>query len=95
MAREGVDVAELLALLKTITSEVDGVHVHETVRPLAVAVSPTRITIKVQFWHHPLTAVPVSSDVVLAISHALDAAGFVGTVTSDPGQPPLTPEDPV
>lgn len=93
VARAGVDIAELMALLKATTSDVDGVHIREAVRPLAVAVSPTRITISVQFWHHPLKAVPVRSGVVLAISHALDTAGFVGTVTSDPGPAPLIPQD--
>lgn len=91
----GTDIPATLTMLTDAANSVDGVHTREHARSLAVTVSPDRLTARVQFWHHPLESVTVTSGVVLAVSQALGAAGLDGTVTSTPGDPPLTPPDPV
>lgn len=91
----GTDIPATLTMLTDAANSVDGVHTREHTRSLAVTISPDRLTARVQFWHHPLESVTVTSGVVLAVSQALGAAGLDGTVTSTPGDPPLTPPDPV
>lgn len=91
----GTDIPATLTMLTDAANSVDGVHTREHTRSLAVTVSADRLTARVQFWHHPLESVTVTSGVVLAVSQALGAAGLDGTVTSTPGDPPLTPPDPV
>lgn len=95
LARMGRAVTDLTQLLVEATVAVDGVHSREHVRALTTAVSPERLTVRVQFWHHPLHGVPVTADVIGAISESLESAGIAATVTSDPGLPPLVPSDPV
>lgn len=86
---------QVLTWLTDAAASVDGVHKREHVRALAVTISPTRLTVKVQFWHHPLQGVPVTSAVVMALSEALTAHALEGTVTSDLGDPPLVSPDTV
>ncbi|MCT9819226.1 mechanosensitive ion channel family protein [Microbacterium sp. W1N] len=95
VSRGGATVDDLLDQIATATAEVPGVHAREHVRALAVAVSPERLTARVQFWHHPLHGVPVTADVVRALAAALEDAGRVVTVTSEPAAAPLTPPDQV
>lgn len=90
---DDTDIPATLALLTDAASSVDGVHTREPARALAVTVSPDRLTALVQFWHHPQHAVPVRSNVVLAVAKTLDGRGIKGTVTSVPGDPPLVPPD--
>lgn len=93
VASAGVDLDDLVTTLTNATAEAPGVHTHEKTRTLIVTVSPDRIIARVQFWHHPLKSASVTSDVVVALTRALQAAHLTGTVTSDAGDPPLTPPD--
>lgn len=93
--RDGVDLTELTERLAHAAASVDGVHAREPARTLVAAVSSDRVTIRVQFWHHPLKGVAVTSDVVVALARALDDAGVKGVVTSIPGDPPLVPPEPL
>ncbi len=68
-------------------------HARKAVQVSVVTVSPTRLTLEVSFWHHPLKAVAVTSAVVVALALALESAGRPATVTSEPGAPPLIPPD--
>ena len=52
-----------------------------------------RFTGRVQFWHDPQEGVGVTSRVVAAIAALLAERSWVGTVTSDPGTPPLVPSE--
>lgn len=92
---DGIDIPALFDLLADAASHAEGVHSREAARSLAISVSPERITVRVQFWHHPLKGVPVTSAVVLSVGQALKTARIAGTVTSAPGDPPLvTPDRP-
>lgn len=86
---------EILAPLVDAIVSAEGVHAREHPRALAVEVSPERIAARLQFWHHPLHARPVTAAVVIAVAAALDEAGETGVVTSEPPEPPLTPPDAV
>ncbi|MCI2956623.1 mechanosensitive ion channel family protein [Agromyces atrinae] len=85
--------ADLDALERDLTSVVggiDGVHSREPVRVIVTTASPERATLRVQFWHHPLHAVPVRSAAVAALSTALAESGRAATITSDLPDAPLT-----
>ncbi|KRA25353.1 hypothetical protein ASD65_13660 [Microbacterium sp. Root61] len=86
-------VEELMTVLTDAAASVDGVHQREHPRGLATAVSPDRLTARLQYWHHPLHAVPVTADVVVAVAAALETGGLKAVVTSV--TPPLTPSDAV
>lgn len=86
---------ELAEMLKTAASGVDGVHKREPSQVRIVAVSPQRVTTRVQFWHHPLHGVAVSSDVVQALAAACADHKLQATVTSKLPEPPLTKADEV
>jgi len=87
-------VEETFETLRAAAAAVPGVD-PERVRVLATGISPDRITARLQFWHEPARAVPVTADVVRAVAAAFDEAGMRGSVTSDPGVPPLIPADPL
>ena len=89
----GID--EVLAPLVDAARTAEGVHRHEGVRALVVSVSADRLTVRLQFWHHPLHGALVSAAVVIAVFDALGGLGATGTVTSVPAPPPLVPSDPV
>lgn len=93
VARADAPPDEVLGWLTDAVAAVDGVHKRETPRALAVTLSPTRLTAKVQYWHHPLHGLTVTSGVILGLSEALRSHSLVGTVTSDPGDPPLVTPD--
>lgn len=93
IARAGAAVDDLAQHVADAAASVDGVHSREPVRALVTAVSPERVTLRVQFWHHPLQGVPITSDVVRAIAAALETAQLAGTVTSDDVVAPLVPSD--
>ncbi len=95
MERPASEIKEVIDRLTTAVAAVEDVHSRQPVHTIAVAISPDRLTLDVRFWHHPLKAVSVSSAVVLALSLAVDAAGYTATVTSEPGVPPLvSPDEP-
>jgi hypothetical protein len=93
--RRDADIDAVLTTLTTAASSAEGVHRREGVRTLVQSIGDERLTARVQFWHHPLHGVPVTSAVVVAIADALSEAGWQGTVTSTPGAPPLIPPDAV
>lgn len=95
VTRENVDVSELVALLAHAVSKAQGVRTKQPVGVLALSISPERIIMRVQYWHHPLKANPVTSAVIIVISEALDARRIAGVITSDTGEPPLVPPDPL
>lgn len=62
-------------------------------RILIVTMSPSRVTLEGQFWHRPTEDVTVRSAVVKSVFAALDSQGYMATVTSEPGEPPLVPPE--
>lgn len=74
---------------------VDGVHQREHPRALVTAVSPERLSARLQFWHHPLHGVTVTDAVVRAVGTLIDESAWTATVTSEPAASPLTPPDEV
>lgn len=84
------DLESLERDVTTVVGGVDGVHTREPVRVLVTTASPERVTLRVQFWHHPLHAAPVRSAAVSALSTALAAAARAATVTSALPDAPLT-----
>lgn len=95
VSRADAEPDEVLSWLTDAAAGAEGVHKRESTRAVAIGLSPSRFTVTVQFWHHPLHAVPVASAVVVALAEALAAHSLTGTVTSDPGDPPLTVPDTV
>ncbi len=93
IARGGRSIVELLSLVTEAAGSVEGVHRREFIGALPTAISPERLTARVQFWHHPLRGVPITAEVVATIAEALEASGIEGTVTSGPGPAPLIPPE--
>lgn len=94
-SRAGHSVDELVGWVEDAVATVDGVHTRESVRALVVAVSPERVILRAQFWHHPLHGTPVTSDVVRTLASALEKHELTATVTSDVPDAPLTPPESV
>lgn len=88
----------LEAMVRSIEETIDeapGVVPTTPTRVLVVAMSPNKVTLEAQFWHRPEEDVPVSSAVVKTVSSALKSQGYMAVVTSDPGEPPLVPPEPI
>ena len=92
--RDTAALDDVIAVLTDAAATAEGVHRRETVRALVTGVSASRLTVRLQYWHHPLHGAVTTSAVVVAVSGALVSAGWGGTVTSLPGAPPLVPPDP-
>lgn len=95
LERAAQPVEQLVAELTAATAAVEGVHDPEAVAVIVVSVSPGRLTGRVQYWHAAQEGVGVTSRVVRALSSRFAERGWEGTVTSDPGLPPLVPSDTV
>ena len=91
--RNGAAVDELVSAVTDAATSVDGIHEPGALNVLVVSVSPERLTGRVQYWHAPQEGVGVTSRVVRALAALLAERGWEGTVTSDPGTPPLVPSD--
>lgn len=90
---EGLDLDEVITTITEAASSVDGVHarVHPTVQ--IAAISPTRWTLTLLLWHHPLHGSIVVSDTVRGVAEALEASGLKAVVLAQQAPPPLvTPE---
>ncbi len=93
--RSGAGVEEVVRALTEAGAAAEGVHADPGVGVLVTAVSETRITGRVQFWHDPARGLAVTSGVVAALTAALAHRGWSATVTSEAVVPPLVPGDPV
>ncbi|WP_404429805.1 mechanosensitive ion channel family protein [Microbacterium lacus] len=91
--RGATPVEEVLKAVTDAAAHAEGVLQSTPARSLVSTVSPERIAARVQFWHAPAAAVATSAAVVAAISGAITAAGWKGTVTSDVMAPPLISPD--
>lgn len=81
-------------LIVQATRSAAGVHTREHPTDAVVYASTTRCIVEVQFWHHPLHAQEVSSDVVRRISQLLAERGVPYAVTSQHANKPLpAPEE--
>lgn len=92
---KAASVDDVVGELTDAAASVDGILDAERVTVLVVAVSPERLTGRVQFWHDPQRTLGVTSGVVRVLSGRLAERGWEGTVTSDPGTPPLVPSESV
>jgi small conductance mechanosensitive channel len=81
--------ADLAELVATACAGTTGVRQREPVRVLVDAVEPKRVTLRVQFWHHPEHGSTVRSSVVEALAEKLSDRD--ATVTARPAGPPVTP----
>ena len=93
--RAGAPVDEIVRAMADAAASVDGVHDPESVNVLVVSVSHDRLTARVLYWHDPQEGLGVTSRVVRAVSARIAEHGWEGTVTSDPGMPPLAPSETV
>ncbi|WP_337007067.1 MULTISPECIES: mechanosensitive ion channel family protein [unclassified Microbacterium] len=91
----GAALDDVVDVVSRAAATAEGVHHREIVRALITGVSDSRFTIRLQYWHHPLHGAVTTSGVVVAVSAALADAGWTGTVTSEPGAPPLVPPEAV
>lgn len=93
--RTNVPVDDVVTELTDAAASVEGIHQPEDVNVLVVAVSPERLTARVQYWHGSQEGLGVTSRVVRAVSARIAERAWEGTVTSDPGTPPLVPSETV
>ncbi|MDT0144038.1 mechanosensitive ion channel family protein [Microbacterium sp. PRC9] len=93
--RAGAGVDEVVEALAESAAAAEGVLADPAVGVLVTAVSETRITGRVQFWHDPARGLSVTSGVVAALTAGLARRGWSATVTSEAVVPPLVPGDPV
>ncbi|MGX5772586.1 mechanosensitive ion channel family protein [Microbacterium trichothecenolyticum] len=93
--RSGTAVDEVVGALVESAAAVEGVHADPAAGVLVTAVSATRITGRVLFWHDAAQGLAVTSDVVAALTAGLAQHGWSSTVTSETVAPPLVPGDPV
>jgi len=93
--RAGSSLDEVAAALGEAVATAEGVHADPAAGVLVTAVSESRITGRVQFWHDPAQGLAVTSGVVSALTAALAQRGWSSTVTSEAVVPPLVPGDPV
>ncbi|MBW9110047.1 mechanosensitive ion channel family protein [Microbacterium ureisolvens] len=93
--RSGTAVDEVVGALVESAAAVEGVHADPAAGVLVTAVSATRITGRVLFWHDAAQGLAVTSDVVTALTAGLAQHGWSSTVTSEAVAPPLVPGDPV
>jgi len=91
--RAGAGLDEVVTALTDAATAVDGVHADPAAGVLVTAVSETRITGRVQFWHDARSGLTVTSAVVAALTAGLAEHGWVATVTSEAVVPPLVPGD--
>ncbi|SDR90903.1 mechanosensitive ion channel family protein [Microterricola viridarii] len=77
-------------VLSAAASAVDEVHTTEPARTLIISVEPRRIIARVQYWHHPMRGVAVTSAVVTALAAACAERQLPASVTSALPPPPLT-----
>ncbi|NUL44365.1 mechanosensitive ion channel [Cellulosimicrobium funkei] len=89
----GTSVERVRALLATAATQAAGADVTKPARALVQAASPERWTLKVQYWHLPLAGPTVTSEVITRLISALEESQLDGTVTANPGEPPLVPPD--
>lgn len=81
--------ADLAELLATACASADGVHRREDVRVLVDTVEPKRVTLLVQFWHHPAHGPAVRSAVVQTLAAKL--SDREATVSSAESAAPVPP----
>jgi len=93
--RAGAGVDVVVEAFAESAAAAEGVLADPAVGVLVTAVSATRITGRVQFWHDPARGLSVTSGVVAALTAALARRGWSATVTSEAVVPPLVPGDPV
>lgn len=92
---EHTTVEALRGLVTRAVHDIEGVYSREPVKVLTQTITADGTTVLVQFWHHPLAAPGIVSDVVEVVSRSLGEAGLRATVTSEIPSPPLTPSPPV
>lgn len=93
VARADRSVDEMLEVLTDAVQAAKGVHARESVAAVVHEITPDRLAVSLQFWHHPMHAATVSSDVVRALGARVDGEGWTATVTSDRPAAPLVPPD--
>lgn len=91
--RGSASVDDLVRELTDAAATVDGVREEPSPTVVVVAVSPERFTGRVQYWHGAQEGIGTTSGVVRSLSGRLTDRGWEGTVTSDPGTPPMVPSD--
>ncbi len=90
----GLDLDDAVTTITDAASGVDGVHAREHPTVRVAAISPTRWTLTLQVWHHPLHGSAVISDTVRGVAEALEASGLHAVVMPQQGPPPLVPPEP-
>lgn len=86
---EGVGLDEVVDVVTRAANDVDGVHAREHPDVAFASISPSRWTLTLQIWHHPLHGSTVLSATVRGVAEALEAAGVDAVVTPQQGPPPL------
>ncbi|WP_313815472.1 mechanosensitive ion channel family protein [Citricoccus sp.] len=93
LRKAGTSVERVCSLLTAGATRAAGVDTTTPTRALVQAASPERWTLRIQYWHLPLAGPRVTSEVISRLAAELEEAQLDGTVTADPGEPPLVPPD--
>lgn len=88
---ESDDPAAARRRIISATVAVDGVMTDPAPIGTFTAVEPDRVTVRVRFWHDPMSGLTVTSDVVQAIAAGASHDGGPATVVAPPPVAPLTP----
>ena len=91
---DGADLDEVIAIIASAASEVDGVHAREHPHVTVASVSPARWILTLRVWHHPLHGTAVVSDTVRGVAEALERADLHAVVGPQQGPPPLVAPEP-
>jgi small-conductance mechanosensitive channel len=81
--------------LPATTQAVPGVLTDPAADIVLVTVEPSRVVLRLRFWHEPLAYVRVTSAVVEQVGAHLRTGGVDATVTSLQPDPPNTPPAPI
>jgi len=76
-------VADLCQLLEDALAASDDVNPEPKPRSLVESTSPSRLILRVQFWHDPTQLATVRSEALVLAAGALEAAGLRGIATSN------------
>ena len=90
----GLDLDEVITTITEAANGVDGVHAREHPTVQIAAISPTRWTLTLQLWHHPLHGSVVVSDTVRGVAEALEASELRAVVVPQQAPPSLVPPEP-
>ncbi|WP_313811741.1 mechanosensitive ion channel domain-containing protein [Glutamicibacter sp.] len=85
------DLQKLVCEVSARTPGVDSSY--KPTKALLQSFGVDRCTLRVQYWHDPLSGPAITSKVIKELAKALEDMELRATITANPGPPPLIPPD--